>query len=175
MDFRQLFEYNRIVRRMYLDALMGLPWKEVVKNREASFYSIRNIFLHTLDVEERLIHYLIRGKIASWAKREFDEFGSIDIIKARVALTDDETAKILDSLTPNMLAERVEFPRRDLPPVRLTVEDVLIQNLTEQIHHRGELIALFWQMNVEPPPMQWHWYVQEANEGRTKQRRPLGS
>jgi uncharacterized damage-inducible protein DinB len=174
MDLRQLFEYNSMVRRSFLDALSKLPWDEVIKNREPSFYSMRNIFLHTLDVEERLIHYLIRGKIASWVKREFDEFNSVETIRARMLLTDEETAKTVQSLTQENLAEIVEFPRRDLPSVRMTVEDALVQNLTEQIHHRGELIALLWQMNIQPPSMQWHWYVDEANHGLAQQRTPLG-
>ena len=173
MDFPELFEYNRMVRSSYLDTVARLPWEEVVKNREASFHSIRNIFLHTLDVEERLIHYLIRDRIQEWVRRNFDEFDSISAIKSRMMRTDEETARIIASLSSDDLTRIVVFPRRERPSVQMTVEDVLIQNLTEQLHHRGELIALLWQMNIEPPEMQWTWYVEEANLGRTNLRKPL--
>jgi uncharacterized damage-inducible protein DinB len=45
----KLLEYNRDVRHRYFDALAKLPWKKLVKNREASFHAIRNIFIHTLN------------------------------------------------------------------------------------------------------------------------------
>ena len=39
--------------------------------------------------------------------------------------------------------------------VEVTAEDVLVHVLEEEVHHRGELIALFWQMEIEPPLMSW--------------------
>jgi len=175
MDYLQLYEYNGLVRRSFLEALSKLPWDEVIKNREASFYSIRNIFLHTLEVEERLIHYLISGKVSEWSPLEFDNFTDIDRIRARTYMIDEGTEKILGSLPAEKLTEFLLFPRRDLPAVRMTVEDVLLQNLTEQVHHRGELIALLWQLDVEPPKMGWSFYVNEANKGRMKHRPPTRS
>lgn len=39
--------------------------------------------------------------------------------------------------------------------VEITAEDVLIHVLEEEVHQRGELIALLWQMGIEPPLMGW--------------------
>jgi uncharacterized damage-inducible protein DinB len=39
--------------------------------------------------------------------------------------------------------------------VEVTAEDILIHVFEEEVHHRGELIALLWQMDVEPPLMGW--------------------
>ncbi len=33
--------------------------------------------------------------------------------------------------------------------------DVLMQVTFEQAHHLGEIIALLWQVNTEPPEMTW--------------------
>jgi uncharacterized damage-inducible protein DinB len=52
VEVAKLFEYNRNVRHRYFDALAKVPWKELVKNREASFHSIRNIFIHTLNATD---------------------------------------------------------------------------------------------------------------------------
>jgi uncharacterized damage-inducible protein DinB len=41
--------------------------------------------------------------------------------------------------------------------VRVTAEDVLIHVFEEEVHHRGELIALLWQMEIEPPLMGWKY------------------
>jgi uncharacterized damage-inducible protein DinB len=39
--------------------------------------------------------------------------------------------------------------------ISVTAEDVLIHIFEEEVHHRGELIGLLWQMGVEPPLMGW--------------------
>jgi uncharacterized damage-inducible protein DinB len=172
MDYQQIFEYNRLVRRSFLDILAELPWSEVVTDREASFYSLRNIFLHTLDVEEFLIHHLLQGTLENRIKRAFDEFNDIDSMKARTIETDNKTEIFLEALSTERLNAVVEFPFDGRPSLMLTVEDILIQNLTEQLHHRGELIGLLWQMDIEPPNMEWLWYVDEANNGRAEKRPP---
>ena len=35
------------------------------------------------------------------------------------------------------------------------VKDVLIHVITEELHHRGEMIAILWQMGIQPPDMGW--------------------
>lgn len=35
------------------------------------------------------------------------------------------------------------------------VKDVLIHVITEELHHRGEIIAILWQINIQPPDMGW--------------------
>ncbi len=37
----------------------------------------------------------------------------------------------------------------------MSLRDPLLQVTFEQTHHTGELIALFWQQDVEPPEMTW--------------------
>jgi len=32
---------------------------------------------------------------------------------------------------------------------------VLIHVMAEELHHRGEIIAILWQMNIQPPDMGW--------------------
>jgi uncharacterized damage-inducible protein DinB len=48
VDVKELLEYNAEVRHRYLTAMAKLPWDEFVMNREASWHSLRNIFIHTL-------------------------------------------------------------------------------------------------------------------------------
>jgi hypothetical protein len=47
----------------------------------------------------------------------------------------------------------VEMPRPGTTSILVRVEDVLVAAALENIHHFGELIALFWQMDIEPPHM----------------------
>lgn len=63
--------------------------------------------------------------------------------------------KYVTSLTPKELS-RIYTTTNDLgESVEISVEDVLIHLVEEEIHHRGEIIALLWQMGVEPPVMGW--------------------
>ena len=38
---------------------------------------------------------------------------------------------------------------------RVTAEDMLIHVFEEEIHHRGELNTLLWQIGIDSPPMGW--------------------
>ncbi len=48
--------------------------------------------------------------------------------------------------------------------IDITVRDTLLHLLEEEIQHRGELNALLWQIDVEPPVLDWiDWkYVQRT-------------
>lgn len=56
----EFYRYNSFVRKRYLDAMEQLPWEEVVKDRGASFGSIRNVFLHVLDAYRRWFQAVIK-------------------------------------------------------------------------------------------------------------------
>lgn len=116
--------------------------------------------LHTIGVEDRLINYVIAGRTKDWVSRSPDEFHDMDSIKKRAEETESKTKAYLAKLTPAELERKVEFPRPGVPPIMVRVEDVLIHGALENIHHFGELIALFWQMDVEPPHMGWIGYLQ---------------
>jgi uncharacterized damage-inducible protein DinB len=60
-------------------------------------------------------------------------------------------------LTPEGLAEKYEVENDLDETVEVTAEDVLIHVFEEEVHHRGELIALLWQMEIEPPLMGWKY------------------
>jgi uncharacterized damage-inducible protein DinB len=61
----------------------------------------------------------------------------------------------LDPLPTKGLNKTYASTSDDGKTFEITAEDVLIHVFEEEVHHRGELIALLWQMNVEPPPMGW--------------------
>jgi uncharacterized damage-inducible protein DinB len=58
----------------------------------------------------------------------------------------------LETLSPENLKKKYQGPGiRNGKPETLTAEDILVHVFEEEVHHRGELIALFWQMGIEPP------------------------
>jgi uncharacterized damage-inducible protein DinB len=61
----------------------------------------------------------------------------------------------LSSLKPNDLYKSVSRTNNDGIRRTTKVKDVLIHVITEELHHRGEIIAILWQTNIQPPDMGW--------------------
>jgi uncharacterized damage-inducible protein DinB len=160
MDSRNLFEYSQALRNRYVEQLATLPWEEVVKSRGASFDSLRDILLHTLDAEDRMINYIIAGRVKDWVSRSPDEFQDMDSIRKRAKQVESKSKNYVAKMTPAELERKVQYQRLGMPPVQVRVEDILIAVAFENVHHFGELIALLWQIDVEPPHMGWIAYLQ---------------
>jgi uncharacterized damage-inducible protein DinB len=155
VDVRELLNYNEEVRHRYFDALSKLPWNELIKNREASFNSIRNIFIHTLRAADHWLDLLLKEKPQQ--RREFDEYETIEDVRKYMEHVEARMREYTSSLTPEGLLNKYKI-RNDLgETVEVTAEDVLIHVFEEEVHHRGELIALLWQMEIEPPVMGWKY------------------
>lgn len=61
----------------------------------------------------------------------------------------------LDSLSTEGLRKMYTVTGDDGKVIRITAEDVLVHVFEEEVHHRGELNALLWQMGIDPPSMGW--------------------
>jgi uncharacterized damage-inducible protein DinB len=160
MDSRKLFEYSQVLRNRYLEQIARLPWEDVVRSRGASFDSLRNIFLHTVDAEDRLINYVIPGRTEDWVSRSPDEFRNIDAVRMHALEVESKAKACVADMKPEELERKVEITRPGTPSTLVRVEDVLVHAALENIHHFGELIALLWQMDLEPPHMGWIGYLQ---------------
>jgi uncharacterized damage-inducible protein DinB len=155
VDVRKLLEYNEEVRHRYFKALAKLSWDELIKNREASFHSLRNIFIHLLGAVDYWLDFLLNEQLQ--AKREFDDYGTVEDVKKYMEHVEARTRTYTASLTPKGLLKEYTV-RNDLGEiVQVTAEDVLIHVFEEEVHHRGELICLLWQMGIEPPLMGWKY------------------
>lgn len=153
VDVKDLYAYNKEVRHRYFYALCKLPWEEFTKNREASFHSLRNIFIHTISVIDYWLDFLQNQKL--YSRREFDEYKTCELVRAYMEHVEERMQNYLESLTPERLGKTYAAQDDDGKTVMVTAEDILVHVFEEEVHHRGELIALLWQMNVEPPLMSW--------------------
>ena len=150
---RQLLEYNEEVRNRYFKCLAGLSWKDFIENREASFNSMKNIFVHSLGALDYWLDRLQNENLRS--KKKHDEYKSFDDVRTYMKSVEKRTHDYLDSLTKNKLNKKYVMKDDEGKSHRFTAQDILIHMFEEEVHHRGELIALLWQMGVEPPSMGW--------------------
>ncbi len=130
-----LLEYSQFLRHKYLETLSTLPWAEVVKDRGASFPSLRDIYLHMIFVVDAYINYGLQGN-RDYPNINYNEYDSIEKITKYLDDVELRAGSNLRKMTPEELAKN---------------EIVLFDFFQEETHHRGELIALLWQMDVEPP------------------------
>ena len=156
----ELYEYSSKVRRRFTIKLSELPWEEVTKNREASFYSMRNILIHMIDNEDWIVSWVIHNNSQDYKReKKADEYLSMNDIFAHLDKIEAKTKDYLKN-TRNNPAEfdrRINFVLSSGNSFDLSVEEALFQSFTEQLYHLGELIALLWQDDIEPPQMQWFW------------------
>ncbi|MBX5329283.1 MAG: DinB family protein [Candidatus Bathyarchaeota archaeon] len=153
VHIKDLLKYNEIVRRKYFESCIKLSWDEFTKNREASFNSIRNIFVHTLGAIDYWLDFLRKENLRS--KKKFDEYRTFDEVRAYMEHVEKRMQEYLDSLSDKGLQKTYRIAGEDHKTIKLTAEDILVHVFEEEVHHRGELIALFWQMGIDPPPMGW--------------------
>ncbi len=153
-DLRELYRYNWRVLRDFGDALSKLPPEALLKDREATYGSMKNIFHHILSVHDGWLNVTAQGASADPAMREkdFDEVESMDELRAYLEKIIAKEERFLSTLKDKDLGRGVQPEWKTRPhPLR----DALLQVTFEQAHHLGELIALFWQQDIEPPEMTW--------------------
>ena len=156
-SIKELHQYSSQVRRSFATKLAELPWSEVDKNREASFHSMKNILIHMIDNEDWMVNWVIHGKSKDYVRRKSEEYTSMKMILDHLEEVEERSRRYYADLEDNELNRRVKFVTSTGQTFDLTVDECLFQSFTEQLYHLGELIALLWQDNIEPPKMQWFW------------------
>ena len=84
------------------------------------------------------------------SKKEFEEFKSLKEIGVYMRHVEKRMHDYLETLSPENLKKKYEVGPKGETETK-TAEDILVHVFEEEVHHRGELIALFWQMGIEPP------------------------
>lgn len=156
-DIRELISYCSRVRRRFADSLSSLPRETVEKNMEASFYSMKNIMLHMIDNEDLIVNFVIQGKQDSYVRKSSEEYHDFSSVVSHLDEVEAKTTSFLSTADKAGLMKIVSLRTSKGAVFNLSVEECLLQTFTEQLYHLGELIALLWQHNIEPPQMQWFY------------------
>jgi uncharacterized damage-inducible protein DinB len=129
-----------------------------VKGRQASFDSLRGIFLHCVEVLDLYVNYRIQEK-AEVPRINFDDYDSMAKVKKYLDRVELNANSYLSKVTPEELVRQFDRKFVDGTTVRMTVEDMLLDIFQEETHHQGEFIAILWQMGIEPPHLGWGKYI----------------
>jgi uncharacterized damage-inducible protein DinB len=152
-EVRELFQYNRAVLERYERALRRLTWRQLSRNRESGHLSLKDTYLHIIQVHDGWLNYILPGRVKEMAQRPDPyRFRSWREIRAWEAGVWRHIESQLESLTPREIRREVKAPWM---PGHYTAGDAFMQTTLEQAHHLGEIIAMFWQMDRAPPEMTW--------------------
>ena len=157
MSIPELYEYSSHVRRRFANKLAETPWEEVTRNREASFYNMRNILIHMIDCEDWIVNSFVLNEPQEYKEENPEDFQNIGRVMDYLNRVESRTREYLKAAEkdPEDFNRRTNFVLSSGKSFDLSVEECLFQAFTEQLYHMGELIALFWQGDIEPPPMMW--------------------
>jgi uncharacterized damage-inducible protein DinB len=128
-----------------------IPWETVTESSGASFDSIRDIFIHSLQAEHFWIRRLKGKSIEGIYGTPFTKYADISSIKEYANTVEAETNEYLEKLTNQELQSVFEYKGRDGNINRNFTEDVLMHIVEEEIHHRGEILCIYWQHDIQPP------------------------
>jgi uncharacterized damage-inducible protein DinB len=155
-DFRELFTYNHTVRQNYIDTFQKtLSWQQMVKNHETGWLSLKDTILHIIWAEDSWINYSIQGLEDQNRPFLYSNYNSWQAIEEYNSKVVSKVDKYLSSLIAESLCKPVSRINNDGIKRITTVKEVLIHVFTEELHHRGEIIAILWQMDIQPPDMGW--------------------
>ena len=159
---QELYSYSSRVRRRFVNKLAGLPWEDLERNREASFHSLKNILIHMIDIEDWIVNWGIHDRSTQYSRRKSAEYTSMQMVLEHIDEVEAKTKSYIENADEGELMRRLKFILPSGGPgagesFDLSVEECLFQSFTEQLYHIGELVALLWQQDIEPPSMQWFW------------------
>jgi hypothetical protein len=81
-DVHSLYKYITHSRSKLLASFRELGWEEFTRNREASWKSMRGIFVHILEVEDSWLHYDAARVPWPFGDRDPSAFKSFDEVEA---------------------------------------------------------------------------------------------
>jgi uncharacterized damage-inducible protein DinB len=156
-------EYNIRAREGYLAVFEQLPKEQLSRDRGASFPTLLQIQSHILGAQ----WWWLKNASPSPGPAEHSDVSdppSLEEVQRLEREVDAAVGEFFRHLSEEELDRAYPAPKPAgySKEIAITVRDTLLHLLEEEIQHRGELNALLWQLDVEPPVLDWiDWkYIQ---------------
>lgn len=99
-----MYDYYKSQRARLIQVLEKLPDEELVKIRDLSFPSIKDVLAHTIMVEDNYLHYTAAG-MSTGSNVKLDDFRTLQDIKRYMAEVDSKTEKLFAGMTEQDLSK----------------------------------------------------------------------
>ncbi|MGB6679780.1 MAG: DinB family protein [Candidatus Bathyarchaeia archaeon] len=162
LSYQDLFDYFKKEREGLVHIFETMSEEEFTKNRGLSFDSIKDVFVHTVIVEDNWLHYRAAGLGESTQKVE--DFRNLQEIMEYITEVDTKTTKLFNTITSNDLKKGVKRVPPDGKEIVYQLGDVLYHIPIEIIHHYGEIFAELWKINNNAP---YYSYLDYTGKNRS--------
>lgn len=145
------YHYDRR-QRLYL-FLSTLPFEQVTADLRIGHGSIYITLLHCLECELHWLRHVVGGApFVGIDETKYPDLASILRLAEEVRT---ETELFLAEATAADWAASYVKRYRDGTTLRITLEDALMQVITHDTHHRGQVLVLTRQMGYTPPDLDY--------------------
>ena len=163
---REVSAYNTFVRRRYLAFMGKLSKATLTKERGASHPSILDIFVHVLDDKKSWFYTYQTGK-QDLPETKTRSMTGVRKLESEV---DKYIHNFMRMLEPESINKPFRFKVSSGPEkgqlITWSLKGMLWHQVEEELQHRGEINALLWQENIDPPVTSW-WRWEKALEEET--------
>jgi uncharacterized damage-inducible protein DinB len=170
-SLREWYEYNAAARHGYFETLSKLPPEELTRDRGASFPTLLDILGHSLGGIETWIVRMSALTGEPFGNCDLPDPQTLDDLRKYQNWVEERVDQFFDRLTEKDLDRTFLVPK--LPPwwdedFTAGVRATILHVIEHELQHRGELNALLWQIDVDPPVLDWSTFEE------TRARSPAG-
>lgn len=170
---RRWYAYNAVARHGYLATLSKLAPEELTRDRGASFPTLLDILQHSLDGTTTWIVRMSAVNGEPFTPFDGPETPTLDDLRRYDKVVEEQFGGFFSRLKDEDLNRTYLVPK--LPPwwdedFTTSFRSTLLHVIEHELQHRGELNALLWQIDVEPPILDWDEF--EKIQTRTSKPRP---
>jgi uncharacterized damage-inducible protein DinB len=171
---REVFAYNTFVRKRYLAFFAKLSKETLTKDREASYPSILDIFVHVLYDRSSWFYTYRTGKQDGRVVPE-TEIRSLADVRSLETKVDRYIANFMRKLSPEDVNKPFRFTVIAGPEegqlITWSLKGMLWHLVEEELQHRGEINALLWQEDIDPPVTSWWRWEKATTNKKTRKAR----
>lgn len=170
---RRWYAYNAVARQRYFETLSKLAPEELTRDRGASFPTLLDILGHTLGGTTTWIVRMSAVNGEPFMPFDCPENPTLDDLRRYDKVVEEQVGEFFSRLKDEDLNRTFLVPK--LPPwwdedFTTSFRGTLLHVIEHELQHRGELNALLWQMDVEPPILDWDEF--EKIQTRTSKPKP---
>lgn len=157
-SIRNWYLYNRVARQGYFETLSKLPPEELTRDRGASFPTMLDILGHSIGGTATWIVRMSAVNGERFKLEDLPEPQTLEDLRALSKVIDRCVDEFFSRLKEEDLDRTFLVPK--LPPwwnedFTTSFRSTLLHVIEHELQHRGELNALLWQIDVDPPILGW--------------------
>ncbi|MFZ0891404.1 MAG: DinB family protein [Thermoplasmata archaeon] len=155
-SFRAWFAYIADARQGYLETFAKLPAAELSRDRSASYPTLLDIFAHS---QGALYFWFQNCSTVPFPPQDAESDGpaTVAVLRKDETYLQTQIRAFMERLTEGELSRTIPVKRKQPSPhdCNVPIREVLWHLVEEELQHRGEINALLWQIDVEPPIASW--------------------